>query len=139
MALDPKTGNIKAYVGGPDYRYFMYDMVSVGKRQVGSTIKPILYTLAMQEGLAPCQKVLNVAQTFVLPDGTTWTPRNSTDKRENEWVTLKWGLANSVNNISGWVMKQFTPEAVAQMAHKMGITSFIDPVPALFLGLPKFP
>ena len=134
MALDPKTGNIKAYVGGPDYRYFMYDMVSVGKRQVGSTIKPILYTLAMQEGLAPCQKVLNVAQTFVLPDGTTWTPRNSTDKRENEWVTLKWGLANSVNNISGWVMKQFTPEAVAQMAHKMGITSFIDPVPALFLG-----
>jgi len=90
--------------------------------------------LAMQEGLGPCDQVLNVQQTFVLPDGTTWTPRNSTDKREGEMVTLKWGLANSVNNISGWVLKQFTPEAVVQMAHRMGITSFIDPVPAIFLG-----
>jgi len=134
MAMDPRTGQVKAYVGGPDYRYFQYDMVSVGKRQVGSTIKPILYTLAMQEGLGPCDKVLNVAQTFNLPDGTTWTPRNSTDKQEGEMVTLKWGLANSVNNISAWVLKQFTPEAVVQMARRMGITSFIDPVPALFLG-----
>lgn len=134
MAMEPHTGHIKAYVGGPDYRYFQYDMVSVGKRQVGSTIKPILYTLAMQEGLGPCDKVLNVQQTFVMPDGTTWTPRNSTNKRENEWVTLKWGLANSVNNISAWVLKRFTPEAVVQMAHRMGIASFIDPVPALFLG-----
>ena len=134
MVMQPQTGYIKAYVGGPDYRYFQYDMVSTGKRQIGSTIKPILYTLAMQEGLGPCDQVLNVQQTFVLPDGTTWTPRNSTDKREGEMVTLKWGLANSVNNISGWVLKQFTPEAVVQMAHRMGITSFIDPVPAIFLG-----
>ena len=134
MAMEPRTGHIKAYVGGPDYHYFQYDMVSMGKRQVGSTIKPILYTLAMQEGLGPCDKVLNVPQTFVLPDGTTWTPRNSTTKREGEMVTLKWGLANSVNNISGWVVKQFTPEAIVQMAHKMGITSYIDPVPAIFLG-----
>ena len=134
MAMEPSSGRIKAYVGGPDYRYFQYDMVSTGKRQIGSTIKPILYTLAMQEGLGPCDKVLNVQQTFVLPDGTTWTPRNSTNKREGEMVTLKWGLANSVNNISGWVLKQFTPEAVVQMAHRMGITSFIDPVPAIFLG-----
>ena len=134
MAMEPRTGHIKAYVGGPDYHYFQYDMVSMGKRQVGSTIKPILYTLAMQEGLGPCDKVLNVPQTFVLPDGTTWTPRNSTTKREGEMVTLKWGLANSVNNISGWVVKQFTPAAIVQMAHKMGITSYIDPVPAIFLG-----
>ena len=134
MAMEPATGHIKAYVGGPNYHYFQYDMVSTGKRQIGSTIKPILYTLAMQEGLEPCQKVLNVQQTFVLPDGTTWTPRNSTNKREGEMVTLKWGLANSVNNISGWVLKQFTPEAVVQMAHRMGINSFIDPVPAIFLG-----
>ena len=134
MVMQPQTGYIKAYVGGPDYRYFQYDMVSTGKRQIGSTIKPILYTLAMQEGLGPCDQVLNVQQTFVLPDGTTWTPRNSTDKREGEMVTLKWGLANSVNNISGWVLKQFTPEAVVQMAHRMGITSYIDPVPAIFLG-----
>ena len=138
MAMEPRTGHVKAYVGGPDYHYFQYDMVSMGKRQVGSTIKPILYTLAMQEGLGPCDKVLNVPQTFVLPDGTTWTPRNSTTKREGEMVTLKWGLANSVNNISGWVVKQFTPAAIVQMAHRMGISSYIDPVPAIFLGTSVF-
>lgn len=133
MVMDPQTGQVRAYVGGPDYRYFMYDMVSVGKRQVGSTIKPILYTLAMQEGLGPCDKVPNIPQTFVLPDGTTWTARGGT-KRQGEMVTLRWGLANSENNISGWVLKQFTPQAVAQMAHKMGISSRIDPVPSIFLG-----
>lgn len=133
MVMHPQTGHIKAYVGGPDYRYFMYDMVSVGRRQVGSTIKPILYTLAMQEGLGPCDKVPNIPQTFVLPDGSLWTPRGGT-KRKGEMVTLRWGLANSENNISGWVLKQFTPQAVAQMAHKMGIHSFIDPVPSIFLG-----
>lgn len=133
LVMEPQTGKVKAYVGGPDYRYFMYDMVSVGKRQVGSTIKPVLYTLAMQEGLGPCDKVPNIPQTFVLPDGTTWTARGGT-KRKGEMVTLLWGLANSENNISGWVLKQFTPQAVAQMAHKMGIHSFIDPVPSVFLG-----
>ena len=133
MVMQPETGYIKAYVGGPDYRYFMYDMVSAGKRQVGSTIKPILYTLAMQEGLGPCDKVPNIPQTFILPTGEPWSARGGT-KRQGEMVTLRWGLANSENNISAWVLKQFTPEAVAQMAHKMGITSFIDPVPSVFLG-----
>ena len=133
MVMQPQTGYIKAYVGGPDYRYFMYDMVSAGKRQVGSTIKPILYTLAMQEGLGPCDKVPNIPQTFLLPTGEPWSARGGT-KRQGEMVTLRWGLANSENNISAWVLKQFTPEAVAQMAHKMGITSFIDPVPSVFLG-----
>ena len=133
MVMEPQTGHIKAYVGGPDYRYFMYDMVSAGKRQVGSTIKPILYTLAMQEGLGPCDKVPNIPQTFILPTGEPWSARGGT-KRQGEMVTLRWGLANSENNISAWVLKQFTPEAVAQMAHKMGITSFIDPVPSVFLG-----
>ena len=131
MVMQPQTGYIKAYVGGPDYRYFMYDMVSAGKRQVGSTIKPILYTLAMQEGLGPCDKVPNIPQTFILPTGEPWSARGGT-KRQGEMVTLRWGLANSENNISAWVLKQFTPEAVAQMAHK--ITSFIDPVPSVFLG-----
>ena len=133
MVMQPQTGYIKAYVGGPDYRYFMYDMVSAGKRQVGSTIKPILYTLAMQEGLGPCDKVPNIPQTFILPTGEPWSARGGT-KRQGEMVTLRWGLANSETNISAWVLKQFTPEAVAQMAHKMGITSFIDPVPSVFLG-----
>ena len=133
MVMQPQTGYIKAYVGGPDYRYFMYDMVSAGKRQVGSTIKPILYTLAMQEGLGPCDKVPNIPQTFILPTGEPWSARGGT-KRQGEMVTLRWGLANSENNISAWVLKQFTPEAVAQMAHKMGITSFIDTVTSVFLG-----
>ncbi|MDR0982880.1 MAG: penicillin-binding protein [Culturomica sp.] len=133
MVMDPKDGDVKAYVGGPNFNYFMYDMVSLGKRQVGSTIKPILYTLAMQEGFSPCDKVPNIPQTFVLPDGSTWTAREG-NKRAGEMVTLRWGLANSNNNISGWVLKQFTPQAVVQMAHKMGISSFIDPVPAVFLG-----
>jgi len=134
MSMVPQTGEVRAYVGGPNYQHFMYDMVNVGKRQVGSTIKPFLYTLAMKEGLSPCDKVPNIPQTFILPDGSPWASKNSTNKFEGEMVTLKWGLANSVNNISGWVLKQTTPESVAEMAHKMGIVSRIDPVPSIFLG-----
>lgn len=133
MAMDPQSGEIRAYVGGPDYRYFMYDMVSTGKRQVGSTIKPILYTLAMQEGLTPCDKVPNIPQTFILPDGKVWSARGG-EKHKGEMVTLRWGLSNSENNISGWVLKQFSPYAVANIAQRMGITSYIDPVPSIFLG-----
>ncbi len=134
VSIDPKNGHVKAYVGGPDYRYFMYDMATRGKRQVGSTIKPILYSLAMQEGLGPCDKVPNVSQTFILPDGSPWSAKNSYTKNEGDMVTLKWGLAHSVNNISGWVLKQFTPEAVVKMAKRMGVTSKIDAVPSIFLG-----
>lgn len=134
MSMVPQTGEVRAYVGGPNYKHFMYDMVTLGKRQVGSTIKPFLYTLAMQEGLSPCDKVPNIPQTFILPDGSPWTSRNSTSKKSGEMVTLKWGLANSVNNISGWVLKQSTPKSVVSMAHKMGVVSRIDPVPSIFLG-----
>ncbi|MCC8173365.1 MAG: penicillin-binding protein [Odoribacter sp.] len=134
MAMEPRTGYIKAYVGGPDYRYFMYDMVSVGKRQVGSTIKPILYTLALQEGFGPCDRAPNYPQTFILPDGSRYTPR-SNSSRYGEMVTLRWGLANSSNNISAWLLKQFTPEAMAQMGYKMGIQSYIEPVPSMCLGI----
>lgn len=134
MSMVPQTGEVRAYVGGPNYKHFMYDMVNLGKRQVGSIIKPFLYTVAMQEGLTPCDKVPNIAQTFDVGDGTTWTSRNSTSKRTGEMVTLKWGLANSVNNISGWVLKQFKPQAVVDMAKKMGVVSRIDPVPSIFLG-----
>ncbi|MDQ1772405.1 penicillin-binding protein 1A [Labilibaculum euxinus] len=134
MSMEPQTGEVRAYVGGPNYEHFMYDMVNVGKRQVGSTIKPFLYTLAMQEGLGPCDRVPNIPQTFILPDGTPWTSKNSTDARNGEMVTLKWGLANSVNYISAWVLKQTTPESVVKMAHEMGVISEIDPVPSIFLG-----
>tara|TARA_R110001583_G_scaffold39881_1_gene127754 strand:+ start:27208 stop:29583 length:2376 start_codon:yes stop_codon:yes gene_type:complete len=134
MSMVPQTGEVRAYVGGPNYKHFMYDMVNLGKRQVGSIIKPFLYTVAMQEGLTPCDKVPNIPQTFDLGNGTTWTSRNSTSKKTGEMVTLKWGLANSVNNISGWVLKQFKPQTIVNMAKKMGIISRIDPVPSVFLG-----
>ncbi len=134
VALEPQTGHVKAYVGGPNYRYFKYDNVRQGKRQVGSTIKPFLYTLAMQEGMSPCDKVVCIPQTFIVGDDT-WTPR-STDKEEwiGRTVTLKWGLTKSSNNISAYLMKQFGPHAMAEMMRRMGIQSHIDEVPSLCVG-----
>jgi penicillin-binding protein 1A len=136
MAMENGSGKVKAYVGGPNYQYFMYDMVKEGKRQVGSTVKPFLYTLAMQNGLSPCTKVPYVRQQFVLPDGTIWEPRDADNDEENygKMVTLRWGLANSRNMISAWVMKQFNPEAVVDVMKKLGIYSPIDPVYSMFLG-----
>ncbi|HVN59227.1 MAG TPA: transglycosylase domain-containing protein [Bacteroidales bacterium] len=138
MAEDPHTGFVKAYVGGPDFRYFKYDAVTEQKRQVGSTIKPFLYTLAMQNGYSPCYEVENIPRTFeVRMNGkdTTYTPRSSGPKAfHGKWVTLKWGLAQSENYISAWLMTQFTPQAVVDLMHRMGIRSYIDPVVSLFLG-----
>jgi len=135
MTMEVKTGKIKAWVGGPNYKHFMYDMVKNGKRQVGSTVKPFLYTLAMQNGFSPCTLVPNTEHSFTLFDGSTWTAKNSGEtKMDGRMVTLKWGLANSVNQISAWVMKQFNPQSMADMMHKLGITSPIDAVPSMFLG-----
>ncbi len=136
VAMEPSTGHVKAYIGGPNYRYFKYDNARQGRRQVGSTIKPFLYTLAMQEGMSPCDKVVNMPQTFITGNADeTWTPR-STDR--DEWigrtVTLKWGLTHSSNNISAYLMKQFGPQAMAQMMHKMGISNHIDEVYSLCVG-----
>ena len=134
VAVEPGSGHVKAYVGGPNYRYFKYDNVRQGKRQVGSTIKPFLYTLAMNGGMTPCDQVVNVPQSFIVGEDV-WTPR-STDK--DEWigktVTLKWGLTHSSNNISAYLMKQFGPEAMVDMMHQMGISSHIDAVPSLCVG-----
>lgn len=134
VAMEPSSGHVKAYIGGPDYRFFKYDNARQGKRQVGSTIKPFLYTLAMQEGYYPCDKVLNVPQTFVLAD-TTWTPK-SEDREEfiGKSVTLKWGLTRSSNNISAYLMRQFGPAAMVEMCRKLGITSYLAPYPSLCLG-----
>lgn len=134
MAMEPQTGFVKAYVGGPNYRYFKYDNARQGKRQVGSTIKPFLYTLAMQEGLTPCDRVVNVPQSFIVGD-TTWTPE-STDKPEwiGKTVTLKWGLTKSSNNISAYLMKQYGPFAMVDMCRRLGINSYLDPVVSLCLG-----
>ena len=134
VAIEPVTGHVKAYVGGPNYRYFKYDNVRQGKRQVGSTIKPYLYTLAMQEGMTPCDKVINVPQTISIPGGT-WSPRSGDSQ---QWigksVSLKWGLTNSSNNISAYLMKQLGPTAMVRMMRKMGIQTHVEAVPALCVG-----
>ena len=138
MAMDPHTGEVKVYVGGINFRHFQYDGVKMAKRQVGSTFKPILYTLAFQDKkeLTPCYKVLNQQQSFIMPDGQDpYTPKSSGKKEDlNQWKTLRWGLAASENNISAWLMKQLSPVAVVEMARKMGITSPMDAVPSLCLG-----
>ncbi len=138
MSMEPHTGFVRAYVGGIDYRYFKYDHVKIAKRQVGSTFKPFLYTLAMQEGgFSPCTTVPNVPVSFELYDGSIWTPKNSDDAREGQMVTLKWALANSVNYISAFLMKRYSPEAVIKIARKMGVTSEIPAVPSICLGTPE--
>jgi penicillin-binding protein 1A len=134
MSVEPNTGYVKAYVGGPNFKYFKYDMVTEGKRQVGSTIKPFLYTLAMQVGYSPCRKVPNAPVTFIVGD-STWTPKNSGRKEDvGKMVTLEWGLANSANYVSAWLMQQFNPQSVVDIIKKMGVKSFIDPVLSIFLG-----
>ncbi len=137
VALDPRTGFIKAYVGGPNFRYFKYDMAKQGKRQIGSTIKPFVYTFAIDHlGLTPCTMVPNLPVTIETANGTAWSPKEAGKVEQNgELHPLSWGLARSRNNYSAWIMKQAKqPEAVASFIHNMGIRSFIDPVPALCLG-----
>ena len=137
VAMDPRTGYVKAYVGGPNFRYFKYDMAKQGKRQIGSTIKPFVYTFAIDHlGMTPCTMVPNLPTTIETANGTAWSPKEA-GKVEYDGVLhpLSWGLARSRNNYSAWIMKQAKqPEAVADFIHNMGIRSYIDPVPALCLG-----
>jgi penicillin-binding protein 1A len=135
MVEDPHNGHVKAYVGGPDFRYFKWDGVTRQKKQVGSTIKPFLYTVAMQNGYSPCYEVENIPRSFDVGDSIPYTPKSSGPRAYHQkMVTLAWGLAQSENYISAWLMQQFKPSAVADLMHKMGIRSFIDPVPSIFLG-----
>ncbi|TVQ15049.1 MAG: penicillin-binding protein [Bacteroidetes bacterium] len=137
MAVEPQTGHVKAYVGGIDFKHFKYDHVTQSRRQVGSTFKPFLYTLAMQEGeYGPCTEVPNTPVSFELADGSVWTPKNSTDRREGEMVTLKWALANSVNYISAYLIKRYSPHALIRLVNNMGINVPMDAVPAISLGTP---
>ena len=135
MSMDPANGHVKAYVGGPNYVYFQYDMAMVGRRQVGSTIKPYLYTLAMENGFSPCDQARHVEQTLIDENGTPWTPRNANDKRYGEMVTLKWGLANSDNWISAYLMGKLNPYDLVRLIHSFGVRNkAIDPVVSLCLG-----
>ena len=120
MSMDPKTGAVKAYVGGLDYPHFMYDMVSLGRRQVGSTIKPFLYSLAMENGFTPCDYAPNRQRTYIV-GGRPWTPRNVSHARYGQMVPLKWGLAQSNNWISAYLMSKLNPNQFVQILHDFGI------------------
>jgi len=134
MAMDPMNGHVMAYVGGVAFTPFQYDMVMTGRRQVGSTIKPYLYTMAMEEGFSPCDKVKNVPITITTESGEAWTPRNTNHNRIGEIVTLRWGLANSNNWISAYVMSHFSPYAFVRMLRSFGLNGRLDPVVSLCVG-----
>ena len=137
VAMEPQTGFVKAYVGGPSFQYFKYDMAKQGKRQIGSTVKPFIYTFAIDHlGLTPCTMVPNLPVTIETAVGAAWSPKESGNvEYDGVLHPLRWGLAHSRNNYSAWIMKQAKqPEAVADFIHNMGILSFIDPVYALCVG-----
>ncbi|MBQ2808121.1 MAG: transglycosylase domain-containing protein [Bacteroidaceae bacterium] len=135
VSMDPLTGEVKAYVGGTDYNQFKYDMAGVGRRQVGSTIKPFLYSLAMEHGFSPCDETQNVRQTIVTENGQLWSPRNSSKQRIGETVTLKWGLQTSNNWISAYLMSKLSPYSLKKLIHQFGLLNKdIQPVPSLCLG-----
>ena len=138
MSINPANGHVKAYVGGPNFSHFQYDMVNEGRRQVGSTVKPYLYSLAMSEGYWPCNTTINQPITIYNRDDINherpFTPRNSSKNRIGETVTLKWGLQNSNNWISAYVMSLVTPESLVRLMRSFGIKGFLDPVVAICLG-----
>jgi len=135
MSMDPHNGQVKAYIGGPDFSQFQYDMVNVGRRQVGSTVKPFLYTLAMEEGMWPCDKTILQPITLIDGNGKPWTPKNASNKEKiGQTVTLRWGLANSNNWVSAYLMSLFTPGSLVKLMRSFGIKGQLDPVVSLCLG-----
>jgi len=135
MSMNPRNGHVKAYVGGPNYHYFQYDMAMVGRRQVGSTVKPFLYTLAMENGFSPCDQVRHVEYTLLDENGKPWTARNANKKRYGEMVTVKWGLANSDNWVTAYLMSKLNPYNLKRLIHTFGVRNKeIAPTVSLCLG-----
>ena len=137
MSMEPQTGQVRAWVGGINYKYFQYDHVGQGSRQVGSTFKPFVYATAIQQlGMSPCDSIID--SPFTMPKGKyniteAWSPKNS-DNKYRGMITLKKALANSVNTISAKLMDKVGPTAVVDMAHKLGIKSEIPVQPSIALG-----
>lgn len=134
LSIEAHSGQVKAYVGGPNFSYFQYDMATMGRRQVGSTIKPYLYTLAMDEGMWPCDKTVNDAVTLIDGNGNPWTPRDDHTKNRGDTVTLQWGLQQSSNWLSAYLMSLFTPEQLVRLMRSFGIQGQLDPVVSICLG-----
>ena len=136
MAMNPYSGHVLAYVGGIDFRTFKYDMVSMGRRQVGSTIKPFLYSLSMIEGITPCNMVMHEPITLYDANGRPWTPRSGGARRQGEMVSIRWGLQNSSNWVTAYLMSRTSPLTFARLLRSFGFTGYIDPVVSLATGTP---
>jgi penicillin-binding protein 1A len=134
MAMDSHSGAVKAYVGDINFQYFQYDMINTGKRQIGSTIKPFFYSLAMESGITPCDEVLHVQQELVDENGKLYRPHNANDKRIGEMVSVRWGLQNSDNWVTAALMKRLSPYTFVRLLHSYGLQGKIDPVVSLCLG-----
>ena len=135
LSMDPHTGFVKAWVGGIDFKNFQYDHVEQARRQVGSTFKPFVYATAIREGMEPCREVPNQKVCFDMPPGQPdWCPENS-DAVYGGMVTVEYALANSMNTVTAWLMKQYGPQAVTVLARHMGVKSPLEPVPSLCLGV----
>lgn len=134
VAMETKTGSVKAYVGDIDYGFFKYDMVNQGRRQTGSTFKPFLYTKSMEDGMSPCDEMIHVSTTYYDENGRPWTPKNAGAKRVGETVTLRWGLQNSSNWVTAYLMNKTTPSALKDLLRSFGINGEINPVISMCLG-----
>ena len=135
MSMDVHTGAVKAYVGGIDFQYFQYDMVNTGRRQIGSTVKPFLYSLAMEEGMTPCDQILHEQQYLDIGGGREpWAPKNPGAKRVGEMVSIKWGLQVSSNWITANIMSRVSPYTFVRLLRSYGLKGDIDPVVSLCLG-----
>lgn len=134
LSMDAHSGHVKAYVGGPNFTNFQYDMATLGRRQVGSTVKPYIYTLAMDEGFWPCDKTINDSVTLIDGNGVAWTPRDEHVANQGQEVTLTWGLEKSSNWIAAYLMSMFTPEQLVRLMRSFGIQGPLDPVVSICLG-----
>ncbi|MFM2251515.1 MAG: hypothetical protein RLZZ358_2445 [Bacteroidota bacterium] len=135
MTMDPSTGHIKAWVGGIDHKYFKFDHVKIGKRQPGSTFKPFVYAAAIENGYSPCYSVVDQPVEVNIPGQRPWSPANADGKFSNQRMTIRRAMAQSVNSVTAYMMKKLSPLIVIETARRLGITSDLEEVPSLALGV----
>lgn len=135
MSMDPSTGHIKAWVGGIDHKYFKFDHVKQGKRQPGSTFKPFVYAAAIENGYSPCYSVVDQPVEVYIPGQPAWSPSNADGKFSYEKMTIRQAMAESVNSVTAYMMKKLSPKIVMETARRLGVTSDLEEVPSLALGV----